>query len=249
MIARPAISVWTFGASADRTEPAQKIPAPISMTFLRPNSSLTMPNASIAAANVSAYALITHCSELTPAFSPTCTAPRPTLTIVLSRNVRNRIVHSTPSATARPPWRAVGACSGTPTERTTGLGRRLADSGRRPAVLQRQQDAEARVTHLPGAVLEHRDALGVRQPGHGRAEQQDRVGHRGLGRRGERHLRDRGAGRGRPREAGRGLDGRGERLPVLDQADPLGHRGLRVEERDPVGRYLSDGGAARCGRW
>ncbi len=54
MIARPAISVWTFGASAHNTDPAQKIPAPISMTRLRPNSSLTMPNASITAANVSA---------------------------------------------------------------------------------------------------------------------------------------------------------------------------------------------------
>ncbi len=103
MIARPAISTPTFGASADRTDPAQKIPAPISMTRLRPNSSLTMPNASIAAANVSAYALITHCSELTPACRPTCTLPSPTLTIVLSRKVRKRIVHSTPRATGRPP--------------------------------------------------------------------------------------------------------------------------------------------------
>jgi hypothetical protein len=52
--ARPAISTSMFVASADRTDPAQKIPAPISMTRLRPNSSLTMPNASMAPAKVSA---------------------------------------------------------------------------------------------------------------------------------------------------------------------------------------------------
>ena len=34
--------------------------------------------------------------------------PRATLTTVLSRNVRNRIVHSTVSASAAPPLRAAG---------------------------------------------------------------------------------------------------------------------------------------------
>jgi hypothetical protein len=54
MTARPAISTPESGASAHSTEPAQKTPAPASMTFLRPNSSPTIPKASIALANVSA---------------------------------------------------------------------------------------------------------------------------------------------------------------------------------------------------
>ena len=54
MMARPAMSVWGLGASAHSTEPAQKTPAPVSMTFLRPSSSPIMPQASMIAANVSA---------------------------------------------------------------------------------------------------------------------------------------------------------------------------------------------------
>jgi hypothetical protein len=42
-------------------DPAQKTATPVSMTRLRPNSSLTMPNASMAAAKISALALTTHC--------------------------------------------------------------------------------------------------------------------------------------------------------------------------------------------
>ena len=122
--ARPAISSAMFVASADMTDPAQKIPAPISMTRLRPNSSDTWPNASIRLANVSAYALITHCRSETLAFRSICTLPSPTATTVLSRNVRNKIVHSTASARSRPPRRATGTSgtspAGTPTERTTG---------------------------------------------------------------------------------------------------------------------------------
>ena len=52
--ARPAVSTPTLGASAHRTDPAQKMPIPVSMTRLRPNSSPTMPKPSIAPANVSA---------------------------------------------------------------------------------------------------------------------------------------------------------------------------------------------------
>ena len=52
--ARPAMSVWTFGASAHRTEPAQKTPAPASMTFLRPSSSPIIPQASMMLAKVRA---------------------------------------------------------------------------------------------------------------------------------------------------------------------------------------------------
>src|SRR6516164_10649834 len=233
--ARPAISTPAFGASADRTDPAQKIPAPISKVRLRPNSSPTMPNASIAAANVSAYALTTHCSSLTPACRPTCTLPSPTLTIVLSRNVRNKIVHSTASASERPPRRAVACSAGTPTDRTIGLPRRL--TGRRerraiPAVLQGQQAAETLQAHLPGAALVHRDPGLVLQ--RRRAGQQDRVDDLGLSGRGDRDLVDLGGRLGRQAAPGLGRDDRGERLPVLQQADPLGHRGRRVEEGLPV---------------
>ena len=52
--ARPAMSVWTFGASAHRTEPAQKTPAPASMTFFRPSSSPIIPQASMMLAKVRA---------------------------------------------------------------------------------------------------------------------------------------------------------------------------------------------------
>jgi hypothetical protein len=54
MIARPAMSSPAVGASAHSTEPAQNTAAPASMTFLRPNSSPIIPQASIAPANVSA---------------------------------------------------------------------------------------------------------------------------------------------------------------------------------------------------
>src|SRR5947208_57312 len=52
--ARPAMSVWTFGASAHRTDPAQKTPTPASMTFFRPSSSPIIPQASMMLAKVSA---------------------------------------------------------------------------------------------------------------------------------------------------------------------------------------------------
>ena len=61
MTARPAMRTWALGASAQRTEPAQNTPAPVSMTFLRPSSSPIMPQASMMLANVRAYAPTTHC--------------------------------------------------------------------------------------------------------------------------------------------------------------------------------------------
>ena len=77
------------------------------MTFLRPNSSPTMPKASIALANVSAYAPTIHCRASTPACRSACTLPSPTLTIVLSRKVRKSSVHKMASATGPlPPWGA-----------------------------------------------------------------------------------------------------------------------------------------------
>jgi len=54
MTARPAMTRPMFGASAASTEPAQKMPTPISITRFRPNSSPTMPKASMAPANVRA---------------------------------------------------------------------------------------------------------------------------------------------------------------------------------------------------
>ncbi len=54
MMARPAMSACALGARAHSTEPAQKTPAPASMTFLRPSSSPIIPQASMMAANVSA---------------------------------------------------------------------------------------------------------------------------------------------------------------------------------------------------
>ena len=54
MIARPAMRIWALGASAQRIEPAQNTPAPVSMTFLRPSSSPIIPQASMMLANVRA---------------------------------------------------------------------------------------------------------------------------------------------------------------------------------------------------
>ena len=54
MTARPAISTPGFGARAHSTDPAQKTPAPDSITIFRPNSSPIIPHASMMLANVSA---------------------------------------------------------------------------------------------------------------------------------------------------------------------------------------------------
>ena len=108
--ARPAIRIWTSGASAETTEPAQNTPTPVSMTFLRPSSSPIMPQASMMLAKVSAYAPTTHCRPVTPAFRLVCTSPSATLTTVLSRKVKNSSVHSTASASDWPPRATVG-CS------------------------------------------------------------------------------------------------------------------------------------------
>ena len=54
MTARPAISTPGFGASAHSTDPAQKTPAPDSMTILRPSSSPIIPQASMTLAKVRA---------------------------------------------------------------------------------------------------------------------------------------------------------------------------------------------------
>ena len=74
--ARPAMSTWTFGASAHRTEPAQNTPTPASMTFFRPSSSPIIPQASMRLAKVRAYAPTTHCRSLTLAFRLVCISAR-----------------------------------------------------------------------------------------------------------------------------------------------------------------------------
>src|SRR5580692_10705729 len=249
--ARAAISTPMFGASAASTEPPQKMPTPISITRLRPNSSPTMPNASMAPANVSAYALTTHCSSLTPACSSVCTLPSATLTIVLSRKVRNSTAASTARASDRLPRRTpVARPAGVSTDRTTWLAGRLADSGRLPAVLQSQQAAEAGQPDFPGSALVdgHAGLVGQRR----RTADQDRVLDCGLLGRGHRDLADLRRCRGGQAGPGLRLDDGCEHRPVLQQGDPLRDRGLRVEELFPVGGDGGGGGAAggrarRCG--
>ncbi len=68
MMARPAMRVGAFCATAHRIDPAQKTAAPASMTFLRPSSSPIMPQASMMLAKVSAYAPTIHCKSATLAF-------------------------------------------------------------------------------------------------------------------------------------------------------------------------------------
>ena len=100
MTTRPPMSQSTLPASAAMTEPAQKMATPASMTRFRPRMSPSIPAASMKLAKVRAYPLTTHCSDVTPACRLLWMLARPTLTIVLSRNVRKRTVHSVASASA-----------------------------------------------------------------------------------------------------------------------------------------------------
>ena len=97
---RPTISQSTLLAVAATTEPAQKMATPTSMTRLRPKMSPSIPATNMKLANVSAYPLTTHCNEVTPACRSLWTLASPTLTTVLSRNVRNRTPHNVASARA-----------------------------------------------------------------------------------------------------------------------------------------------------
>ena len=100
MMTRPAISQSTLLAIAATTEPAQNTATPMSMMRLRPKMSPSIPATSMKLANVSAYPLTTHCREVTPVCRSLWTLARPTLTTVLSRNVRNRTPHKVASARA-----------------------------------------------------------------------------------------------------------------------------------------------------
>src|SRR6266568_631457 len=106
--ARPAITIARAGVpevmiteSPDISAPAMKMPMPASMTFLRPNWSPIVPKISMVLAKVSAYAPTTHCSDETPAFSCVWIPASATLTIVMSRKVRNKTRHSVASAAER----------------------------------------------------------------------------------------------------------------------------------------------------
>ena len=67
MTTRPTMRRSTFEANAATIEPAQKTATPPNITRLRPRRSPSVPPANMRAANVSAYPLTTHCSEVTPA--------------------------------------------------------------------------------------------------------------------------------------------------------------------------------------
>src|SRR5580700_6287122 len=239
-------------ARAHRIDPPQKMTMPISMTRLRPNSSPTMPKASIAPANVSAYAPTTHCSDETPACRSPWMLPRATLTMVLSRKVKNRTTHSTARAMGRPPCRTDAA---SPSEISTGLttlASRRARCRHGLQTLQTEQPAEAAHADLPCPVLVDGRPDLVRQ--RGRAADENVVLN---GRVTRRNVADRDdLRRGQRRQALMGLrrnDGL-ELRAVLKQADPLGDWRLGIEEGHPVGcdRRIRDparraSGAARGG--
>src|SRR5579875_1197230 len=257
--ARPAMRTWTLGASADRTEPAQNVAAPASMTSFLPTSSPIIPHASMRLAKVSAYAPTTHCSSAGLAPRLVYTLPRATLTMVLSRNVRNSSVHRMASASGVPAPDSVP--SPRPPETASRLLASLALPGRfnprsflgpatrgrqRLAGRQLEQAAEAGVADLPRPALQHRLAGLVGQQR--RRARRDVVLDRGRGGGGHRHAGDLGS---------QSLGGelvelahrRGERAAVLQQ------RGLRrdgragAEELLPVRGDLRHGArAARRGR-
>src|ERR1700677_173770 len=100
MMTRPAIRTSVFGARAATIEPAQNTATPASITFLRPSRSPTVPKLSMRPAKVRAYPFTTHCSWLTEACRSLCTLANTTVTMVLSRKVRNRTKRRVDSARA-----------------------------------------------------------------------------------------------------------------------------------------------------
>src|SRR5579859_1837973 len=148
------------------------------MIFLRPNLSPIIPQASMRLANVRAYAPTTHCSAETPPCRSDWMLASATLTTVLSRKVRNRIVHREARARGRRrgasiPTAACASVSATALAPADGgqLGTPLGE-------VQVGQPAEARDGHLPDAVQV--DGLAHLVLQQRRAEQQDVVVHRGL---------------------------------------------------------------------
>ena len=91
MMTRPTTNAVAVSASAHTMEPAQKMPTPMSMTFLRPKLSLNDPLISMRLAKVSAYEPTTHCRSDTPSCNADCTLASTALMTVLSRKVRKRM--------------------------------------------------------------------------------------------------------------------------------------------------------------
>src|ERR1700728_1577881 len=89
MINRPAMSTLTLGATAAIKEPVQNTATPPSMILLRPKRSPKVPNVSMRLAKTSAEPLTTHCTPITPVCRSLWTLASTTLTIVVSKNVRN----------------------------------------------------------------------------------------------------------------------------------------------------------------
>src|SRR6201992_2387879 len=122
------------------------------MIFLRPNLSPSIPKASIKLANVRAYAPTTHCSAETPPCRSCWILASATLTTVLSRKVRNKIVHREARASGRRrevPRLGGGRASASATALAPAGGGQL---GAPLGELQVGQPAEARDRHLPDAV-------------------------------------------------------------------------------------------------
>src|SRR5260370_24545481 len=128
------------------------------MIFLRPNLSPTIPPASMRLATVRAYAPTTHCSAETPPCRSDWMLASATLTTVLSRKVRNKIVHRQARARGRRRGASMPT-AGCASVSATALA--PADGGQLGAplgVLQVGQPAEAPDRHLPDAAQVDRRA-------------------------------------------------------------------------------------------
>src|SRR5581483_11881300 len=145
---RPAMSIDGLVATAASTEPAQKIPTPVSITRFRPSRSPSVPPVSMSAANASMYPSTIHCRPLTLVLSDVWMSASATLTIVLSRKVRKRIAQTAASAASR-----ACRCRNSASELTR---KTLRLAGGRSRAAQRDELAQARVADLPRAVLPHR---------------------------------------------------------------------------------------------
>src|SRR4051812_6633053 len=207
MTVRPAMTQPTLGASAHATEPRQKIAMPATMTHLRPNRSARAPAVSIRLANTSEYALTTHCSGMTPAPRSYWMLPSATLTMVVSRKVRNRMARTVARVVARPvaiPATAagkraageaddIGSLAGSLTGSVWQRGHRrvVARGGR--ILLKFEQRTERLSGNLPAVAGAHRIAGDLAQQG--ATAGGDREGHGRHVRPGQTHRVDRGTRR------------------------------------------------------
>src|SRR4051812_40436088 len=210
---------------------------------------------------------MTHCSGMTPADTSASRSPRVTLTIVVSRKVRNSTASTVVSAARREgvePWARSAVISGTRWRTSLVVQRRdrlvLARWG--CGALEREQPAEGLRGDLPLAALPNRVSIAVRQQGclaavdrelHLRQVLVDYVDVADL-------RRDVHGGRRLALLVQRRPEGR----PVLQHGHRLRERGVRVEEDlehlgdlrgrsglrpapgpDRLGRSVAAGAAAR----